>query len=358
MSNKIITLVCFAIFSLVPFTTFAVEFDGLMDVPVIVTKTDNSAMSMATKKQKKVTLLKVKLTKKEKQILQDVNNRASSSEVPTKRAHWPSRVDLGMNDVPVLDQGPHGSCVTFATTAAIDAALYGSDYVSQLCSLELGSYLVPWSYLPSGWEGASGSTVISQLLRFGIISKENQFQKTCAGIREYPLYDGSNQGVPISLGEYRQKSEDINDKVSVTDHVRWGDTFTEFFYKHGGSNEALSRVKAALRNGHRVAFGMFLFVSEDCMAGACGQYRKTNDTWVRTSVSRYVTDDNTAGHEMLIYGYDDNAYVTGEHGKRHYGLLKMRNSWGDQVGDNGDYYMTYDYFKVNLNEVHEIIARN
>ncbi|WBV63527.1 hypothetical protein PGH43_01250 [Legionella pneumophila 130b] len=53
----------------------------------------------------------------------------------------PSKVELGMNNVPVLNQGSFGTCVTFATTAAIDAALNKGDYISQLCQLQLGLYL-------------------------------------------------------------------------------------------------------------------------------------------------------------------------------------------------------------------------
>lgn len=42
-------------------------------------------------------------------------------------------VELGMNSVPVLDQGSYGTCVTFATTAAMDAVLGLGDYISQQC---------------------------------------------------------------------------------------------------------------------------------------------------------------------------------------------------------------------------------
>ena len=66
----------------------------------------------------------------------------------------PKRILLGMNNVPVLDQGSHGTCVTFAITAAIDAALSKGDYISQLCQLELGTYLEPMGYSVSGWDGS------------------------------------------------------------------------------------------------------------------------------------------------------------------------------------------------------------
>jgi C1A family cysteine protease len=43
---------------------------------------------------------------------------------------------------------------------------------------------------------------------------------------------------------------------------------------------------------------------------------------------------------------DDNAVAVDTHGKNHNGLLILRNSWGTSVGDYGEFYMSYDYFKL------------
>ena len=80
-----------------------------------------------------------------------------------------SSVDLGMETVPVLNQGIHGSCVTFSITAAIDAIVKKGDYVSQLCSLQLGRHLQNYGYISSGWEGGLGAVVLSQFETFGFI---------------------------------------------------------------------------------------------------------------------------------------------------------------------------------------------
>lgn len=66
----------------------------------------------------------------------------------------PDQVQLKMNKVPVLDQGRHGTCVTFAVTGAIDAVIGKGDYISQLCNLQLGSYLEQHGYGLSGWNGS------------------------------------------------------------------------------------------------------------------------------------------------------------------------------------------------------------
>ena len=44
---------------------------------------------------------------------------------------------------------------------------------------------------------------------------------------------------------------------------------------------------------------------------------------------------SSSGHEIIVIGYDDSQR-----------LLKIRNSWGKQAGDLGDYYMTYDFYNI------------
>ena len=48
---------------------------------------------------------------------------------------------------------------------------------------------------------------------------------------------------------------------------------------------------------------------------------------------------------MIITGYDDDAIATDEKGQTYKGLLTLRNSWGKNAGDAGNFYMSYDYFK-------------
>ncbi len=39
------------------------------------------------------------------------------------------------------------------------------------------------------------------------------------------------------------------------------------------------------------------------------------------------------------------------------GLLTLRNSWGEEVGDHGNYYMSYDYF-LKLAVEEQVIANS
>lgn len=70
-----------------------------------------------------------------------------STSFKPKASNLPTHVELGMNKVPVLDQGPYGTCATSAVTAALDALSQKGDYISQLCTLSLSQYLSQHSHM-------------------------------------------------------------------------------------------------------------------------------------------------------------------------------------------------------------------
>jgi C1A family cysteine protease len=92
--------------------------------------------------------------------------------------------------------------------------------------------------------------------------------------------------------------------------------------------------------------------------GAVGTHNAKDDTWVLTpEIARDIyLRPQFGGHEMVITGYDDNAASVDDQGREHKGLFTLRNSWGDQFGDKGNFYMSYDYFKVLSIEVQRIRA--
>ncbi|HHT0592672.1 TPA: hypothetical protein ACTXXA_001638 [Legionella anisa] len=82
--------------------------------------------------------------------------------------------------------------------------------------------------------------------------------------------------------------------------------------------------------------------------GAVGKYKtwRYKDIWVLTLEIIADVDYVEAAIEMVITGYDDNAVAVDNHGVKHKGLLFLRNSWGTSVGDDSEFYMSYDYFKL------------
>ncbi len=257
----------------------------------------------------------------------------------------PARVQLGMQGAPVLNQGRHGSCVTFAVTAAYNAALGAGDYISQLCNLELGSYrAIHDNSLPySGWKGSYGRWVLEQIDNFGIISKNFQKIKGCAGVKEYPLSEKYNEGEPMTEAEFKQHSIDIKKLI------KWEQLLdeTEALSESTDMFDLRYKVKQELAKGHRVVIGMMLDINYGD-AGAVGQYKKPNDTWMLTPeiITDLVYGNIKAGHELVITGYDDNALVYDEKGHENAGLFTLRNSWSSQAGDNGNYYLSYEHFMM------------
>ena len=119
-------------------------------------------------------------------------------------------------------------------------------------------------------------------------------------------------------------------------------------------DEILALVKRSLATGNRVMMGTILLLPSTCGAGACATHNAPFDTWALTSDLDPQFDD-IAGHEMVIIGYDDFAHAKDRQGKIHNGLLILRNSWGEEAGDHGNYYMTYDYFKTFADELQAFV---
>jgi len=302
---------------------------------------------------KEITLMKVKLSDKARQVvINRADKTAKQNQALFLNTNQPGRVQLGMNNVPVLDQGNHGTCVTFANTAAIDAALNKGDYISQLCQLTLGRHLEMTAYSPSGWDGSMGRTVLHQMEAFGLVSNDNQRSYGCGGLTAYPLA-GPAPDTEISLADYHAISEPMPNSIRWTSILDANQSMLE----RTDTINTLNSIKTALRAHDRLTFGILLLDFDLGTAGAVGMHHTANDTWVLTpEIARdiYLKPD-FAGHEMVITGFDDNAIAVDDKGREHRGLLTLRNSWGNDVADHGDFYMSYDYFKVLAIEVQRII---
>lgn len=268
-----------------------------------------------------------------------------------QKSSLPRKVALGMNDVPVLDQGSFGSCVTFATTVALNAALNQGDYISQLCQLQLGSYLERNGYAPSGWNGSLGRVVLSSIDSFGVISKEKQTSSGCGGLTEYPSNERQIVNTEMPLEQFHELSDNISERTTWTPIL---DIYKAL--ERVDTNPTLDEVKKSLKENDRVTFAVLLLDFDLGLMGAVGTHSTSNDTWVMTpEIARDIyLRPFFGGHEMVITGYDDDAVALDDNGREHKGLLTLRNSWGKDVGDKGDFYMSYDYFKILVLEAQRI----
>lgn len=330
------------------------KLDGTIDATI---KPHSQSKGMLAGAPKHIKLMKIKLSDKAKHLLAD---RARSSNAHgfnayNKDGDLPAKVDLGMNNTPVLDQGMHGSCVTFANTGALDAALGKGDYISQTCNLVLGKTLEKDGYVPSGWNGSWGPLVLNQITDFGIINRDHEKNEGCGGLHKYPRNDAYEEGEAMPTADFRKMSENTNYDLSWSSIVSVEDVFSNEY----NAEDMVQSVKRALANKHRVTFGVLLdvYVGE---AGAIGKYKTKYgfDSWVMTPEIKDDLEKGyiNAGHELVIYGYDDDAVAIDEEGNEHKGLFLIRNSWSEFAGYKGDYFMSYEYFRFMNMEAQKIIA--
>ncbi|KTD04792.1 C1 family peptidase [Fluoribacter gormanii] len=290
--------------------------------------------------KKVIQLLKIELSDEAKKLLvrriKDIATDRSQAPLSLLNTETPKMVQLAMNHVPVLDQGPHGTCITFAITGALDAVIGQGDYISQLCHLQLGNYLEQHGYAMSGWDGNYPIAVINQIEQYGIVNKEKQTTIGCGGLTEYPNHSNKKPDSFIDPKEYSTMNELIFGKI-----VNWSNIYWRI-----SSAWTLNEVKEALRSGDRSVFAIMLPRLDLGVVGAVGNYKTKNDTWLITSDVLVGLPNIQAAHGMIITGYDDNAVAVDNYGKKHTGLLTLRNSWGSNMGNNGEFYMSYDYFRL------------
>jgi hypothetical protein len=277
------------------------------------------------------------------------NSIAASNDDRLMTQNQPTYKQLGMNNVPVLDQGNHGTCTTFAVTAALDARLAKGDYISQLCLLQLGRHFENLNTEKSGWDGISIYRMFKRIDSFGIMSKASEHAYSCGGVTSYP-YQTTPQ-IEMLPEEYQQHNEMLATKWDF------------LFYKHPESilsdaqaAQIIDKTKKALNSGHRIIRGTLLPRSDLGAMGAVGWHSYWYDTWVLTDeIAQEIHYSNhLPGHALIVTGYDDNATAIDNTGHTHRGLLTLRNSWGLFVGDYGNFYMTYDYYKALATDVYEI----
>jgi hypothetical protein len=302
---------------------------------------------------KRVSMLKLSLTRETKNNLaQRITGLVRHPNMTPTAGHYPRTVQLGMNAVPVLDQGEHGSCMTFASTAAVDAAIGKGDYVSQLCQLDLNQYLNHNAFVQRNWEGGWGQDLFSQITMFGIVPKAVQTAGGCLGRVDYPL-SGEEVTDELSVFDYHQISEPIQD---------YGLSFNPLILKEqinsnlSDRERILYQIKSILRQGERVTCSVILMGQLRYDDTPTGSHHVTKDTWVLLPqmADELADDEESSGHAFVITGYDDDGIAVDATGQFHRGLLTLRNSWGSSVGDQGDFYMTYSYFKAALLEAHHV----
>lgn len=281
----------------------------------------------------------------------------------------PVSMQLGMSDLSVLDQGIHHTSATFAVTSAIDAIM-GKKYSSQFCLLALGQYLTDNFGVDAGWEHASIKTTLNLVEMFGLVSQNKQ-------VTEYPL-NALSSNPSLSLNDY----QGLSPFKPFVEGLSWSALLDidQFMVDNVSMDHMIEQVKHSLSQGDRVIISLLIMENEWSYMGKHSEWSdmgkmidlKDNlqikpafddltslDSWVLTPIIASSLKLNAYGphlfsHTMIITGYNDHAVALDNRGNAHVGLFTLRNSWGDKVGNQGDFYVAYDYFKLLTTELYRM----
>lgn len=246
---------------------------------------------------------------------------------------------LGMNNVPVLNQGNTYFDSAYASTATIDALLGRGDFISQLCLIQLGNYMDPTN---KGF-GFTLQNTLSRLENYGYIMKVHQRSAGCEDAIPFINYESYNR---LS-------------RNTVAESIMWFPLLSmhKSIGERANTEKTLLEIKKAINQEQRVTMGFLAFFKGDNTLGAMGSYHEKDDTWIlNTQMKRELYNFAPLYyHSVVITGYDNDAISVDDTGEKHKGLLTLRGSWGNESGDQGDFYMSYDYFRVLVIEAQQIV---
>lgn len=260
----------------------------------------------------------------------------------------------------VLDQGSFGSCVTFATNAALSYVSTGvTTNIAPLDTLLQGFLNNQNDMTKTGWDGLNGT---GQILMRILDNREGYYRSYTQTKDLYNNlshnYSKINTGGDLTLSKL-YNVDGFKDNIEIYDSIVKAHypqkqinniVYNNLNIKQGSNNNAI-KLKQSLDSGHKVVVGFVIYDSlqkPKCKNGnvngdAYFKYDNsktlvTNASLVSTKKDAWTKASGCAlgGHEVIVASYFEN-----EAGQL---IFLIRNSWSDQAGDQGNYYMTADYF--------------
>ena len=231
----------------------------------------------------------------------------------------PTQIDLSANLPPIGDQGRQGSCTAWATGYYYKTFQEGKEQAWSVTSTaHQFSPAFIYNQINGGRDYGSSIPDALQLL----------VNKGCDTLAVFPYnqYDYLTQPNPDQL----QLALPFKAKSYANVCVGQGSC----------TDDTINTLKSWLANGDIFVIAMPVYSEFD--------YAQNNPNYV---VPPHNLSDSPRGwHALAVVGYNDSLYYTDTYGTRHYGAFKIANSWGPSYGYNGYTNLSYDFFKVDVNE--------
>lgn len=212
--------------------------------------------------------------------------------------YLPTYVDLRDKCPRVYDQGPLGACTGFASAKGLREML---DIIAKRPHTE-------FSALFSYWNSRAKEGTIDQDAGAYIIDSVSVLYNHGTCPEPYHPYD---------IEDFRDKPSEeayqaaLNHKVLATSHL-----------------SSMPELLKCLASGFPVVGGIMVFTGENGLEGP--KAKRTG--WVAMPD---FNDHPIGGHAILLVGY---------HMKKEYFIV--RNSWGPEWGDEGYFYLPFDYVRA------------
>lgn len=225
----------------------------------------------------------------------DHRDRKFSARYTFDPATLPTKYDeISKNWGDILDQGDLGSCVSNSVAYAIRY----TRYVEKLPVFNPSRLFI--YYYGRVIEGSPANEDTGLYIRDGYKSVANY---SVCGEANWP-YDTSKFAIEPS--KYAQDAAKQHKK-----------------FQYLAVNQNLNELKYCLSQGYPISFGITVFesfMSADVARTGVWNYPNIN------------TEQQLGGHAVTLVGYDDSTR-----------RFKVSNSWGKDWGDQGFFYMPYDY---------------
>jgi C1A family cysteine protease len=239
----------------------------------------------------------------------EIEKKFKKENLPIKRGGLSNSVSLKQYCPPVLSQGGVGSCTGWATTYAAFTIVRRIE-----CKNNIGPF--------------------SPLSTYNKIKTDPYpYQNNCKG--SYPR-DALNLLMNYGSPEYKNYD---NICKKDNDDKKYYNRLHNFRTLNCQGELGVNNIKAALNNNEPVVIAMHVYDVPGKGNSLSPEYISESGVWKFITRKRKTYHFNrSGGHALCIIGYDDSKFG---------GAFEVMNSWGDNWGDDG-------YFWVKYSDIHTI----